>query len=86
MAQYELSSMYYSWRHFLFHFLPHLILVTAAAILAFVAASEVTSHARTAIILSLVAGIIGFVATFITTLDRYCKWQTLAEVHKSTSY
>ena len=79
------ARRFFSWRHFLFHFLPLQILVTTAAILSFVAASDVKQRAHTAILLSLVAGIIGFVVTFITTLDRHCNWKSKADADKNTA-
>ena len=54
----------------------------SAAIVSFIAASDVKKRPSHAVVLSLIAGIVGIVITFWTTLERYANYKTNADVDK----
>mmetsp|Transcript_3004 Transcript_3004/g.9300 ORF Transcript_3004/g.9300 Transcript_3004/m.9300 type:complete len:248 (-) Transcript_3004:403-1146(-) len=84
VAMHSLAEHFCSHRHFWLLFLPLQLVVATSATLALLASATNTtannSHIQRHLALS--AGILGFVVSFLSALDRYTDYRSKAEMHR----
>ena len=80
----SLAEQFCAYRHFWLLFFPLQVVVATSATLALLASSTNTTANNSNIQghLSLSAGILGFVVSFLSALDRYTDYRSKAEMHR----